>query len=63
MTLTATQSSFLTIQDGDYTLNLNLISEIDWTTDEEEATVSMVTGNEFTVEGDDYYALKAYFGL
>ena len=59
----AATARFLTIQDGDYTINLNLISEIDWTPGEEEATIAMVTGNEFTVEDDDFRSLKSALGL
>jgi hypothetical protein len=47
----------LTIQNGDYTINVALISEIDWTI-EGEATVTMVTGIQYTLEGEDLAALK-----
>ena len=58
----ASAPNLLTIQDGDYTININFISEIDWTPGE-ECTVSMITGNEFTLECDDYYALRVKLGL
>lgn len=54
---------FLTIQDGDYTINLAAISSIDWTTGDDEATISMADGNEFTVDGDDFQALRKAIGL
>lgn len=54
---------FLEIQGGDYTINVNLISEVDWTVGDEECTVTMVSGNEFTVEGDDFYRLREKLGM
>jgi hypothetical protein len=56
-------TNFLTLQDGEYTINVNLISEIDWTEGDEEATVTMVTGVEYTCEQEDYWALRAAIGL
>lgn len=54
---------FLTIQGGDYTLNLNQISEIDWTNDG-YATVKMATGAEYDIdEGDELKKLKKMLGL
>ena len=53
--------NFLTIQDGDYTINLNLVSEIEWNDD--SAEVTMVTGTGYTVEGADLDELKERLGL
>lgn len=43
---------FLTIQNGDYTINTALISEIEW--GKNSAEVRMITGREYTLEGTDY---------
>lgn len=48
---------FLKIQDGDYTININQISDID-TSCEDCWTVTMASGNEFDCEGEDLEALK-----
>lgn len=53
---------FLTIQDGSYTININMISEIDWTEGDEEAMVTMVTGQQYTVDGDEYQKLRDLVG-
>lgn len=54
---------FLLIQNSEISINISLISEVDWTPDGDEATVSMVTGNEYTVEGADYHALRKALSL
>jgi hypothetical protein len=54
---------FLTIQDGDWTINLSHVTSIDWTEGDEEATVYMSNGLEHTCEGRDYYALRQAIGL
>lgn len=52
---------FLTIQGGEYTINVNLISEIEW--GDETADVTMVTGVAYTVDGEDYKKLRKIVGL
>lgn len=52
---------FLTIQEGSYTINVNLISEIEW--NDEEASITMVTGVQYDVDGEDLEALKKAVGM
>lgn len=54
---------FLTIQDGDLTININMIAMVDWTAGDEEATVHLASGEEATCEGEDYHALRKAMGL
>ena len=54
---------FLTLEDGDYTINVNHITLIDWTDGDECATVTLACGEQVTFEGVDYHALKAAIGL
>ncbi len=54
---------FLTIQDNDYTINLQQIASIDWTAGDEEALVEMSNGESFTCEGEDWHALRQAIGL
>lgn len=56
-------AKFLTIQGGNHTVNINFIAEVDWTTGEEEATVTMASGVEYTCEEEDYRALRVAMGL
>lgn len=56
-------ANFLTILGGDHTINVNMISEVDWTAGDEEATVTMCTGKKYTCEGDDYWALRQAMGM
>lgn len=55
--------NFITIQQGSYTINVNQISEIDWTEGDEEATATMASGQEYTFEAEDYWALRQILGL
>lgn len=55
--------NLLHIQNGDHTINLNFISEIDWTCGETEALVTMSNGNQYTVEDEDYFALREKLGM
>lgn len=59
------QPKFLTIQDGAYTVNLNLIACIDYDADMAEpfATVTFTTGHEFDFEGEDYTRLMEFVAL
>lgn len=55
-----TVPKFLTIQQGEYTINLNHIVEIEWVSQEkgeEEANVAVITGAIYTFENEDYEAL------
>jgi hypothetical protein len=55
-------ANFITIQDGEYTINVDLISEIEWVS-ESEATVTMTTGAEYTCEDSDFWLLREAMGL
>ncbi|MBD2259491.1 hypothetical protein [Pseudanabaena sp. FACHB-2040] len=52
----------LEIQNGEYVINLSQISEIN-KTNPDSWKVTMVSGNEFTVEGADLTKLKRALGL
>ncbi len=52
---------FLKIQQGDHTINLNFISEVEWK--EEYATVTMSNGNQYDFEEEDLEALKKFLGM
>jgi len=54
-------ANFITIQGG-YSLNVDLISEVEWVS-EREATVTMVTGTEYTCEDCDFWILREAMGL
>lgn len=54
---------FLTIQNNDYTINVNHITLIDWTDGDECATVTLACGEQVTCEGEDWHALRAAIGL
>ena len=54
-------ANFLTIQNGAFTINVNLIAEVEWL--KNEATVTMATGREYTCDGEDYHALRVAMGL
>lgn len=51
---------FLSIQDGEYTINLAAIAYIDWTEGEDTCTVYLLNGNQFTFEGEDYIKLQNF---
>lgn len=52
---------FLKIHGGAYTLNINLISEIEWS--ESVASITMVTGQDYDVdEPEELEALKKAVG-
>ena len=54
---------FLTIQGGSHTININQISEIDWT-NEGYATVKMATGAEYDIDqGDGFEELQKLVGI
>lgn len=54
---------FLTIQDGDYTINVNQIAYVEWN-DGESAEVHLIGDNDsFTCEGLDYRNLRNAMGL
>jgi hypothetical protein len=53
---------FLKIQDGDFILNINQISDIDCS-DPKCWEVTMTSGHEYTIEGKDLTALKKAMGL
>ena len=60
----AAAPNFLLVQDGACTINLNFIAEIDWESgNDDEATVTMITGTEYTIEGEDYHALRDRLGM
>jgi len=56
MTITFSPQQFLTVWDGELTLNLQQIASVRWYDD--EADVQMANGREYKMEGEDFSALK-----
>ncbi|MBD2076321.1 hypothetical protein H6F86_21040 [Phormidium sp. FACHB-592] len=56
MTTTFSQQQFLTVWDGELTLNFQQVASVRWYDD--EADVQMANGKEYKMEGEDFSALK-----
>jgi len=57
MTITFSPQQFLTVWDGELTLNLQQIASVRWF-DDETADVHMANGKAYALEGKDFRALK-----
>jgi hypothetical protein len=55
--MTTTKIKSITIQDGDYSLNLEIVESVIWDHINQSADAKTISGDVFTFESEDYHKL------